>query len=237
MPINLFNKTITTIFFDLDGTLINHSTPRILANSAVVEFLKTKSNKSYLEIWNNMESTYESIRQNWFTKLLDSLGIILDAKQKQETIDLMISLYYASFDKGCVAYPDALILLKYLKDKVQLGVLSDTDSYSSIQKLKHGGLIDYFTQDMIVTYDLVGAKKPNPAIFEFALNKSKSLPQETIYIGDIPSKDVLGANNMAISSIRLKRDTFANKLAKENEIATLDLDNYYELIDLIAKNN
>jgi putative hydrolase of the HAD superfamily len=229
MPITLNDRTITTVLFDLDGTLINHSTPRILANSAVVEYIKTQCNFSHLEIWNKMEQTYESIRQNWFSNLLQNLGL----EPKQETIDFLIDLYYTSFDKGCIAYPDVLTLLEFLQDKVQLGILTDTDTYSSIAKLKHGNLSQYFKPEMITTYDIAGAKKPNAKIFEFALRQADCKPENCVYIGDIPSKDILGANQMGMTSIRLKRDTFTHKPTKDREIADIEIDNYYELLELI----
>ena len=50
MSIILNNEQIITISFDLDETLIDYSTPIILANSAVVEYLKTFCPCTYLKI-------------------------------------------------------------------------------------------------------------------------------------------------------------------------------------------
>ena len=58
---------------------------------------------------------------------------------------------------------------------------------------------DYF--DVIVTSEMVGVKKPDPKIFEYALEQANATVNNSIMIGDSYEADILGANNLGITSI------------------------------------
>ena len=72
----------------------------------------------------------------------------------------------------------------------------------------------YFKE--IITSESVGAKKPNPIVFEFALMKAKAIPGNSIMIGDSLEADVIGALNSNMLAIH-----FANEVTPESGILTI----------------
>ena len=55
--------------------------------------------------------------------------------------------------------------------------------------------------DGIVISGAVGVKKPDPAIFAIALEAMDAAPEETVYVGDLPSVDVEGARAAGIAPV------------------------------------
>ena len=101
-------------------------------------------------------------------------------------------------------YPDVkLALMNWRRLGVELGVLSNFDSrlYLVLQGL---GLKEYFTSVTISTQ--VRAAKPDPEIFEIALNKHKCSPEEAWHIGDSIEHDYKGAKAAGIRGIWINRN-------------------------------
>ena len=60
--------------------------------------------------------------------------------------------------------------------------------------------------DFSITSHEVGAEKPDPLIFEHALKRAKTQPQNAVHVGDQLTSDVAGALNVGISAVLLDRD-------------------------------
>lgn len=83
-----------------------------------------------------------------------------------------------------------------------LGVVSNADGRVE-QFLTEAGLRPYL--DFVVDSALVGVEKPDPRIFELALQRAGVAPDETLHVGDICSVDVAGARRAGIEAILLDR--------------------------------
>jgi putative hydrolase of the HAD superfamily len=57
--------------------------------------------------------------------------------------------------------------------------------------------------DLLIDSHLVGLRKPDAAIFHYALEKLDVAPHEAVYIGDSYGHDVLGAQNAGLRAILL----------------------------------
>ena len=73
-------------------------------------------------------------------------------------------------------------------------------------KVRHCGL-EGLVNAVIVSGDL-GIHKPDRRIFEWALTKIEGRAESTLFVGDNPTADILGASGvgMATAWIRLGRD-------------------------------
>jgi putative hydrolase of the HAD superfamily len=60
--------------------------------------------------------------------------------------------------------------------------------------------------DGVVTSAGAGARKPDPAIFEAALDVAGTLPAEALHVGDTREEDVDGARAAGIEALLLDRD-------------------------------
>ncbi len=91
--------------------------------------------------------------------------------------------------------------LKRFKEMgLQLVVVSNADGTVERQ-LVRDGLRSYF--DVVIDSHVVGVEKPDPKIFQIALDASGATAQHTIYVGDIFHVDVLGARAAGLSAVLL----------------------------------
>lgn len=90
-------------------------------------------------------------------------------------------------------------ILSYLQPKYKLHII--TNGFEEVQndKLKNSGIAHYF--DHIINSESVGVKKPNPLIFEHAMDKASSTPLQSVMIGDNLEADILGARNVGMHTI------------------------------------
>ena len=66
-------------------------------------------------------------------------------------------------------------------------------------KLNASGLTPFFQK--IITSEKVSVKKPDPKIFDYALNLVGAKPKNTIMIGDDLPVDIIGAKKIGIRQI------------------------------------
>jgi HAD superfamily hydrolase (TIGR01549 family) len=92
--------------------------------------------------------------------------------------------------------PRALARLKAAG--LALGVVSNSEGRVE-EALLAAGLRQYF--DVVVDSALVGIEKPDPRIFQAALQALGVSPDETLYVGDLYEVDVIGARAAGIEPV------------------------------------
>ena len=101
------------------------------------------------------------------------------------------------------AYPDAAPALRVLRARgLRLVVASNWDC-SLPEVLERARLAKLV--DGVVSSAIVGAMKPEPALFEAALAVIGCTPEHAVHVGDSPSKDVAGAARAGIAAVLLDR--------------------------------
>lgn len=87
--------------------------------------------------------------------------------------------------------PQVLAEIKALGLKI--GIISNTQSlYQVSTNLKEYGIFEYF--DPIILSSEYGRRKPDPAIFYTAARRANVPTGACVFVGDVISKDILGAN-------------------------------------------
>src|SRR3954447_23979316 len=114
------------------------------------------------------------------------------------------------------AYPDAVPALRGLRDRdLRLVTVSNWDC--SLPRVLDGcGLGDLL--DGTITSAEVGARKPDPLIFERALELAGCEPQDAIHVGDTAEEDVAGARAAGIRSLLIDRADGNGDIASLEEI-------------------
>jgi putative hydrolase of the HAD superfamily len=79
-----------------------------------------------------------------------------------------------------------------------LGVVSNSEGRVE-QALEAAGLLDYF--DVVVDSGVLGIEKPDPRIFQAALQALGVAPEEALYVGDLYEVDVVGAQAAGIEAV------------------------------------
>jgi putative hydrolase of the HAD superfamily len=100
---------------------------------------------------------------------------------------------------------DAVAVLEQLRQKgYTLGLISNASDNQDVQTLvDKAGVRAYF--DQILVSAVVGIRKPDPYIFQLALDHFKIPPERAVMVGDTLSADVLGAQNSGIASVWITR--------------------------------
>jgi len=122
------------------------------------------------------------------------------------TADLIRSVI-GSFMNAYVVDPPALKegveeTLEALNGEYRMGIISDTGvTPGSIirQHLEGHELLHYFAST--VFSDEVGYCKPDPKVFEKALNELKVRPEEAVHVGDLLRTDVAGAKGIGMKAV------------------------------------
>lgn len=102
-------------------------------------------------------------------------------------------------------FEDTFRVLDQLKGKYQLLLLTNGSPDLQQTKLEiTPDLAAFF--DQIVVSGAFGKGKPDPAIFEHALNRLSVKKEEAIMVGDNLMTDILGASRAGIASVWVNRD-------------------------------
>jgi putative hydrolase of the HAD superfamily len=117
----------------------------------------------------------------------------------------------------------------------QLAIISNAGDDADVQSLvDNTNIRKYF--DLVLTSAACGIRKPNPRIFEFALERLKIPPKQAVMVGDKLRADIVGAHNAGIFSIWITRqaDTPVNRDHADTIEPNAIISSLSELPELIA---
>ena len=101
-------------------------------------------------------------------------------------------------------YPDAKPCLDGLKVEYRLGLVTNGPCDLQCAKLDASGLRNYF--GAVAISREVGARKPDPRIFALALDRLGVTASDSVFVGDTPKTDIVGAHAAGMRVIWLNRD-------------------------------
>jgi FMN phosphatase YigB (HAD superfamily) len=105
-------------------------------------------------------------------------------------------------------FEDSLPTLTALRDRgYRMGLVSNTPwgtpEYLWIGQLERFGLDAFFEVCCFSSH--VGFRKPDPRIFMIALAKLRAAAERTLFVGDTPEADIVGARRSGIRSVLIAR--------------------------------
>jgi HAD superfamily hydrolase (TIGR01509 family) len=115
------------------------------------------------------------------------------------------------------AYPDAVPALRELRDRGEKLLAVSNWDCSLPDVLDRAGVGELL--DGSVSSAGAGARKPDPAIFEAALELAGVLPNEALHVGDTREEDVEGASAAGIRSLLIDRDGNGGEISSLLEIS------------------
>lgn len=195
----MYSKIVTDVFFDLDHTLWDFEKNSALTFEKILieneipidldDFLKVyvPNNLTYWRLFREDKISKTDLRYQRLKVTFDSLGL----KVSDIVIDHLSEEYIANLSNYNHLFPNAIEVLRYLKPKYQLHII--TNGFQEVQdkKIRNSKIDGFFTH--VINSEMAGVKKPNPIIFELALNKANAVPEKSLMIGDSLEADILGA--------------------------------------------
>lgn len=206
--------SIKAVLFDLDNTLTHRDLSvqaysQFLINEFRVDLVRTDQTEldKIIEIIRRIDNggypkkeylTHPSIAGSVAHALIEALPWHNPPQLKKLT-----EFWFEQFGLSAVAMPGAEELLQQLKKQnYKLAVISNGGHATRLKILEGLGFLDYF--DEILSSELVGISKPNTEIFLRSCEKIQVSPKQSLYIGDHPINDYVGATSAGLHALLLE---------------------------------
>ncbi len=203
----MYRERVTDIFFDLDHTLWDFEKNSALTfqnlfaeyrvEVALEDFLNiyVPANLRFWKLFREERISKADLRYQRLKTTFDAL----EYEATDELIDQLSTAYIEQLSGHRHLMPGTIDILNYLKPHYRLHII--TNGFEEIQekKLKNTQIRHYF--DKIINSEMAGVKKPNPRIFQLALQHTKIVPGSAMMIGDNIEADILGAKAVGFNTI------------------------------------
>ena len=198
---------ITDVFFDLDHTLWDFERNSALTFEKIfgelkidlnlVDFLAAYEgiNHHYWKLFRENKISQKELRHERLIKTFQVIDFSFDPTK----IDSISDQYILNLSTFSNLFEGAISLLEKLKVKYQLHIITNGPELVQHNKINNSGLSSYFKN--VFTSEKVGYKKPHPIIFEYALDQTNTLANNSMMIGDSLEADILGALNIGMQAI------------------------------------
>lgn len=200
-------KPITDLFFDLDHTLWDFDANSALAFAKVLEeynipihlddFLSVYKpiNTKYWDDYSYNKISASDLKTGRLRETLDLFSKSYHEKELEKISDS----YLKELTKNNQLFDDAIPTLKYLFTRYKMHIITNGFSTEQYIKINRSGLSGFFKT--VTTSDDAGVKKPDPEIFNKAMNKAQTQATCAVMIGDNFDADILGADNVGMHAI------------------------------------
>jgi len=191
-----------------------------------------------LELWTlygEGKVTREALHHERFLyPLLKILNLSFTPKRFDELADKMGEDFLTLTNKYFRLLPGAKEVVIELSKRYPLTIVSNGFSEVQYYKFEHSGLKPYLKH--IVLSEEVGINKPQPEIFEKALEMNGVTADEAIMIGDSWTHDIVGAKNAGIDTIWVKGEKSkveSQKSKDGEETATYEVTSLAEVLEIL----
>jgi putative hydrolase of the HAD superfamily len=188
--------SITTIYFDLDNTLINRDAAFL---ACMQEFFDENMPNHYFK---NEEFEIEEVDQSGYTPREEFIEWFLQHYQPQGWNETNLWNYIHANISNFVPpiSPDLRAFLLALQKKYRIGLLTNGSISNQSRKINKAELDTIFSPETIHISQQYHLSKPDPALFELILEQSKLQAHQLLYVGDDPMNDIKGAAKLGIKT-------------------------------------
>ncbi|PEZ00663.1 L-2-haloalkanoic acid dehalogenase [Bacillus sp. AFS018417] len=221
---------VKAVIFDLDGTLLDR-------DSSLKLFIKDQ----YKRYINELEHVPEELYINRFIEL-DNKGYVWKDKVYERllqeyvisslTWEQLLEDYISNFQHHCIPFSNMEHVLQELKNSgILLGMITNGFTEFQLLNIRALGIDKYM--DIILVSEQEGLKKPQAEIFLRALERLGVSSEESVYVGDHPENDVVGARNVGMHAIWKKDTYWGNPFTDEHVID--DLKELLSIVNIVTR--
>ena len=201
------DNMIKSILFDVNGTLIK-------SKCKFFDFFASKQNRPELSnvIKTKFKEKIEKFSGEKFKPFLEIMTEAINDVFNEKFLTKEINKIYEDYiENEMYIEGTTKSVIKNLAKNFQLGIISNGNKTIVNKQLSFFGIKRFFK--IIITSDDANCYKPNKKIFRIALNKMKTKPQNTVFVGN-SEKDIFGAKNIGIITICVTQNINADFIIK-----------------------
>ena len=201
MPI----ENVRAVIFDLDDTITDFMSAADTAFiSAFADIAEEHGvdvddlHARYMELFEEFYTLHleghvnlEEFRVYRFSRAFEMVGLPVDDSFLDLTVDFQ---YY--YDHELETFPGACEVLRDLDEFYPLGLITNGPTDAQWRKINKFDLSEIF--EVILVSGQLGIAKPDPRIFDVALEGLRVAPEEAIMVGNSLEHDHLGAMNAGV---------------------------------------
>lgn len=189
---------VKAVLFDLDGTLLDRDT-------SVKQFISVQYDRL-------TEHLSHIPKQDYIARFieLDCHGHVWKDKVYQELVvefaikgiswRSFLEDYETQFQYHCVPFQFLTEMLNELKERgYLLGIITNGRGQFQDRAIDGLGIRDYF--DTILISEIEGVRKPQVEIFQRAIDRLGVSAINSVFVGDHPEADILGAKSAKMKTI------------------------------------
>lgn len=198
---------ISDVFFDLDHTLwdfdknsgltferiFEQKHPKVKAQQFIEKYVPI--NQACWKLFQYDEITQEELRYNRLKHSFDAINYAISDQE----IDEIANEYIHFLPENNHLFDGTIELLEYLKPNYKLHIITNGFAEVQFKKITNSQIGSYF--ETITNSEMAGVKKPNPLIFDYAIDLAKAKKENSIMIGDSLDADVQGALDAGLKAI------------------------------------
>lgn len=222
------------VFFDIGGVVLDLSSVR----EGHIEFVSRLAgredceNEELIEEWRSALGEYfRSSEGTEYRRAKDGYQHAIDTAVGHEVPEEVWMPLFETVSRECLQpNPDAVETIRTLDEMgLYLGIISDIDTWEATAILDRFGIEDCF--DHTTTSEEVGRTKPDPVIFDAALEKATVASEHSLYVGDRYEHDMCGGTRAGLVTVAYGGSAAEHADCEEIDYAIDDLSALCDLID------
>lgn len=231
-------REFTTIFWDVDGTLLDFAYSERCALTQCFRTIGKEITEEIIQRYSEINDSYwKKLERNEITreKLLTERFLALFREFNIEDVD--VEAFRLEFQKGLANIyaflDDSLTICNALHGRVKQYVVTNGVTATQKNKLKLSGLAEIM--DGLFISEEVGAPKPQKEFFDYCLEHVEEKDRSKILIvGDSLSSDIKGGINAGLVTCWYRPDDTENPTGYNPDYEISDLHRIYDILNVFG---
>lgn len=189
---------VNSVLFDLDGTLLDRE-------ASVEQFITAQYDRLVAHLSHIPKTDYvsrfielDSRGHVWKDKVYQTM--VAELKIRGLSWQELLDDYETQFQFHCIPFDFLFEVLNILKQQgYLLGIITNGLGRFQTRSIEGLKIKDYF--DVILISEIEKVRKPQPEIFQRAIDRLGVSATESVFVGDHPEADILGAKNANLKTI------------------------------------
>lgn len=223
---------LKAILFDLDNTLIDFSGFKRETARAAAGMMKKQGWK--IPVDETVKRIFEIYDKKGIEYQKTFADLVYGAGYRENEAERIQQAAIIGYNKRKFAilksYPGMKHVLGKLKRHYKLAVLSDAPRNKAWQRLILAELEGYFGE--VGTFHDTNVHKPNKTPFMRMCQKLCVKPEECLFVGDNPERDITGAKAVGMKTVWAK---YGHVIGKKNDIADYIVESPRGLLNVMKR--